>query len=296
VLALALAGALVLSACGGDDDDAAADGAGATPTINVGRIDTPVGQMVTEIYSQGLENAGYRIGRKDPSADQAAALDSMKAGNMQFFAVFSQDLLAWLKANGGAGSDATAIGDQMTAIRDQLPDTMTAFEPANVDNGPVIACGQGPVGEHDLAKVGDLADAGLTLGGTEAFRDATSGGLAALNTAYGSSLTVTAEDDPVKALTDGTVDCAAIPALTPEIVLNGLIVLEDDQHFAAADQLVVVMTTEAGQADVQNVADALNGKMTTDVLRALLVKAQNGGQSYDSLARQFLGSSSSDQG
>ena len=40
----------------------------------------------------------------------------------------------------------------------------------------------------------------------------------------------------------------------------------------------------------------LNGKMTTDVLRALLVKAQNGGQSYDSLARQFLGSSSSDQG
>ena len=42
-----------------------------TPTINVGRTTEPVSQLMAEIYGQGLENAGYRVGRKDPVADQA---------------------------------------------------------------------------------------------------------------------------------------------------------------------------------------------------------------------------------
>ncbi|MBI5088485.1 MAG: hypothetical protein HZB15_06380 [Actinobacteria bacterium] len=295
VLALSIAGALVLGACGGDDDDSTSEPS-ASPTINVGRTDDPTSQLMAEIYGQGLENAGYRVGRKDAAADGDAVLSAIKGGTTQFFPEFSSDLLTFLEANGGAGSDAVSITDQMTAIRDQLPDTMTVFEPADVDNRTVIACSTTVVDEHSLAKVGDLADAGVTLGATQAFQDATTGGLAALNTTYGSELTVTPVDDVAAAITDGSVDCGALPALTPAIVLDGLIVLDDDQQFAPANKLVPVMTLDAGQAEVQAIIDALNAKLTTDVVRSLLVKVQNGDQSYDTIARQFLGAGTSDQG
>jgi osmoprotectant transport system substrate-binding protein len=298
VLALSIAGALVLGACGGDDDDSSGE-ATASPTINVGRTDDPSSQLAAEIFGQGLENAGYRIGRKDSSADDDAALDAVKAGGTQLFSVYSADLLAYLKANGGAGSDAVSITDQMTAIREQLPDTMTAFEPADVDNRTVIACGAAVVDEHSLTNVSDFVAAeGVTFGGTQDFQDATAGGLAALNTTYGAELTMTTVDDVAASLVDGSVDCGALSALSPAIVLDGLIVLDDDQQFAPANKLVPVMTSEAGQADVQAVVDAINAKLSTDVVRSLLVKVQDpdSGLSYDTIARQFLGTTSSDQG
>jgi len=289
VLALSLAGALVLSACG-DDDDSSDASVFVTPTINVGRTTEPVSQLMAEIYGQGLENAGYRIGRKDPVADQAATMAGLQAGTLQIVPEFSGALLSYLAANGGTGSDATAIDEQMTALREQLPDTLTAFEPANVDDGALVVCSAAAIDEFSLTTIGDLADADVTLGSTPEFADTAVGGLAALNTTYGTELTVTETDDVAAAILDGTVDCGVLDALTTSIVLDGLIVLEDDKGFAAANALVPVMTVDAGQADVQAVVDAVNASLTTDVVRSLLVKVESGEQSYDIVAKQFLAS------
>jgi glycine betaine/choline ABC-type transport system substrate-binding protein len=219
----------------------------------------------------------------------------LQAGNLQIVPEFSSSLLSYLAANGGTGSDATAIDEQMTALREQLPDTLTAFEPAAVDDGIVIACSAAAIDEFTLASISDLADADITLGGTSDFADATSGGLAALNTAYETELTVTAVDDVAAAVVDGTVDCGALPAMSTAIVLEGLIVLEDDKAFAPANALVPIMTVEAGQADVQAVVDAIDASLTTDVVRSLLVKAETGDQSYDIIAKQFLASIAAEQ-
>ncbi|TPW11330.1 MAG: hypothetical protein FD127_3296 [Acidimicrobiaceae bacterium] len=68
-----LAGVLVLAACGGADD-ASSSGTVNRPTINVGRTTDPASELLAEIYGQGLENAGFRVGRKDPVADRAATI------------------------------------------------------------------------------------------------------------------------------------------------------------------------------------------------------------------------------
>ena len=293
VLALSLAAALVLSSCGGDDNSTD-DEVIVNPTINVGRTPEPISQLMAEIYSQGLENAGYRVGRKDPVADQATAIAGLEAGNVQLISDFSGTLLSYLAANGGTGSDAVAVEDQMTALREQLPDTLTVFEPAPVDNGIVVACGAAAVEELTLAKISDLADADITLGATTEFGDSATG-LAALNTAYETELTITPVDDVAAAVVDGTVDCGALPALTPSMVVDGLIMLEDDKTFAAANALVPLMTLTAGQPDVQAVLDAINVRLSTDVMRSLLVKLDTGEESYDAIAKQFLASIATEQ-
>lgn len=294
VLALSLAGALVLSACG-TDDASGDDGVVAVPTINVGGTTDPASQLMAEIYGQGLENAGYRIGRKDPVANQAAALAGLQAGRVQFVPQFTNSLLAHLAADGGTASDATSVTDQMAALREQLPDTLIVLEPAEVDNGLVIACSTAAIDEFTLAAIGDLAAPDLTFGATADFQAATTGGLAALNEAYAIELTATPVDDVAAAIADGTVDCGAVPGLSPSIVVDGLIVLPDDKFFAAVDVLAPLMTVEAGQADVTSVVTAINANLSTDVVRSLLVKLEVGDQSYDVIAKQFLASVSSEQ-
>jgi osmoprotectant transport system substrate-binding protein len=289
VLALSLAGALVLSACG-SDDDAGADDVVATPTINVGRTTEPISQLMAEIYGQGLENSGYRIGRKDPVADQDELIARLESDGVQLATDSTASMLTHLEAE----TISTDVTEQMTAMREALPDTLVVFEPAAIDNRLVVACSTGSIDELSLATISDLAASEATLGATAAFEDATSGGLAALNEAYAAELTITPSDDPAAAVVDGTVDCGVLPGLDPSIIADGLIVLEDDKSFAVPDQIMPVMTAAAGTADVQAVLDTINATLTTEVIRSLLVKAEVGGESYDLLAKQYLASVASD--
>lgn len=288
VLALSLAGALVLSACG-DDDEATAD-AVATPTINVGRTDDPISQLMAEIYGQGLENSGYRVGRKDAVADQAAAFAKLEGDSVQLITGTTVSTLT----NYDATDISADVTEQMTALRDALPDTLTAFEPTAIDNALVIACSTGSIDELALTNVSDLAASEATLGATAAFEGASSGGLAALNEAYAAELTVATSDDVAAAVADGTVDCGVLQGLDPSIIADGLIVLEDDKSFAVPDPVLPLMTAAAGTADVQAVLDTINATLTTEVIRSLLVKADAGGESYDVLAKQYLASVASD--
>jgi osmoprotectant transport system substrate-binding protein len=289
VLALSLAGALVLSACG-SDDDAGADDVVATPTINVGRTTEPISQLMAEIYGQGLENSGYRIGRKDPVADQDELIARLESDGVQLATDSTASMLTHLEAE----TISTDVTEQMTAMREALPDTLVVFEPAAIDNRLVVACSTGSIDELSLATISDLAASEATLGATAAFEDAASGGLAALNEAYAAELTITPSDDPAAAVVDGTVDCGVLPGLDPSIIADGLIVLEDDKSFAVPDQIMPVMTAAAGTADVQAVLDTINATLTTEVIRSLLVKAEVGGESYDLLAKQYLASVASD--
>jgi osmoprotectant transport system substrate-binding protein len=294
VLALTLAGALALSACG-SDDDGGDDAVVISAEINVGRTSDPLSQLMAEIYGQGLENAGYRVGRKDPVADDAALVAGLEADSVQFMPASTKGLLEYFAGNGGTASDAPLVADQLVALRDELPDTLTLFEPANVSNGIVIACSAAAIDEFTLATVSDLVAAtGVTLGGSDDFAAGTPGGIDALNTAYTSELTVTSVDDVGAAITDGTVDCGALTELSTAIVTEGLIVLDDDLGFASDDSLVPLMTLAAGQADVQSVVDAINATLTTDIVRSLLVKVELNADSYDVIAKQFLATQASD--
>ncbi len=107
--ACALLGALTLAACGSDDDTSAVEVTiAATPTINVIAGSSAVDQVVAEIYAKALEDAGFRVGRKDAVADEAAAYDAVAAGTAQLTVVHSGALLASLDPDGTATEAAVA--------------------------------------------------------------------------------------------------------------------------------------------------------------------------------------------
>jgi glycine betaine/choline ABC-type transport system substrate-binding protein len=78
------------------------------------------------------------------------------------------------------------------------------------------------------------------------------------------------------------------------ITTEGLLSLEDDKAAAPVDAFVPLLQATAATPEVVAVITQLNSLVTTDVLRALLVKLETGDQTPDVLAKAFLASQSSD--
>lgn len=295
---LSLVGASALVACGSDGSTSD------TPVItrqviNVGHTGDPVSELLAEIYGQGLENAGYGVGRKDPAADRAATLAALEAGSTQFVPELSATLLAHLAAASGTDDTAVTIDEQVAALDAALPDALTLGPVTGAEATQVVVCNQATISEHSLASISDLAGvaADVTVGVPADFQAAPSFGLDALNAAYETELTTAVVEvaEAAAQLAADTIGCAVVPQTLPAITVDGLIALDDDKNLFPLDVVVPLMTTIAATPDVVAVVTQINGSLTSDVLRALLVKAAVGDQSYDVIAKQFLASLSSGQ-
>lgn len=299
--ALVLASAVVFGACGGDDSSTDASVAVVDATINVIATEQPESRLLAEIYAQGLENAGFRIGRKDPVADRAAAYQRLVDGSAQFSPEFTSSLLSFLAADQGKEVPAVAGTTEMVAaLNDLLPDSLTIGDPSAVATTGVIACSTAAVEQFGLKSVGDLAEHAteVRIAGPAGFDTAEPWGLAGYGAVYGTEFTQfvpvpadgAAPADVAGAITSGKADCGALHATDPAVVLDGLLVVTDDRKAVPDDLTVPLMSSAAATPEVLATISQIDATLTTDVIRALLVKVEQSGGSYDLVANDYLAS------
>jgi osmoprotectant transport system substrate-binding protein len=310
---LALAAALVLSACGGSDSASDTTAAVTNPTINVGHTAEPISELLAEVYGQALESVGFRVGRKDAVADRAATNAGLESGSLQLVPEESGPLLASLGAE-PPSSDTTATGDttapddttgtttgepvllpgelQVAAMNDALPNTLTVNGAARAVTTPTVACTPAAVEAHSLTDLSSLAAAAddVELGVPADFDIET------LAKAYGATFTTTAVDEQDAADTVAAdADCVIVPAVSPVIISAGLLALDDDLKAIPVSVVAPVVAVAVSTPELINVLAQVNNALTTDVLRSLLVKAEGGSVSYDQVAKQFLATVSNGQ-
>lgn len=312
---LALTAALVLSACGGSDSTSDTTAAVTNPTINVGHTAEPISELLAEVYGQALETAGFRVGRKDASADRAATNAGLESGSLQLVPEESGPLLASLGAESPSGdatptSDTTATDDttdttdttgttaglpgeiQVAAMNAALPNSLTVNGATAAVTTPTVACTTAAVEAHSLTDLSSLAAAAADVQlGVPADFD-----IETLAEAYGATFTTTAvdEQDAADAVAAGT-DCVIVPAVSPVVVIAGLLALDDDLKAIPVSVVAPVLAVSVSTPELINVLAQVNNVLTTDVLRALLVKAADGSVSYDLVAKQFLATFSNGQ-
>jgi len=296
--ALVLASAVVFGACGSDDSSSDASVAVVDATINVIATEQPESRLLAEIYAQGLENAGFRIGRKDPVADRAAAYQRLIDDSAQFTPEFTSSLLSFLAADQGKDVPAVAGTTEMTAaLNDLLPDGLIIGDPSTVATTGTIACSTAAVDQYGLKTIGDLAEhaAEVRIAGPAGFDTATPWGLAGYGEVYGTEFTQFVEvaaDGVAGAVTAGKADCGALHATDPSVVLDGLLVIADDRKAVPEDLTVPLMSAAAASPQVLATISQIDATLTTDVIRALLVKVEQNGGSYDLVANDYLAAQS----
>lgn len=297
VLGTVLAVALLAGACG-DDDDSSANTVPIAARLDVAGASDTASQVVAEIYAQALENSGLRVGRK-AAVSRADALADLGANTLQVYPDFLYSLLTDLaSADGGtvpSGQETTDV--QIATVNEILDDTISIGDPSSADNGQVIACTPKAVDEHSVTTLTELFDtaAEVTLGGPAEFETAAPFGLAGFAAddvefeEY-----VPLEDDAIgPALADGSIDCAVLRGLSSTIVEEALIILADESSLAPEDVLVPIVATPALTPDVTSLLSQIDSLLTTEILRALVVKVEIGGEAVEQVAKNFIASQSS---
>lgn len=297
---LALAAALVMSACGGSDSASDTTQGVSNPTINVGHTAEPISELLAEVYGQALETAGFRVGRKDPSPDRAATNAGLESGALQLVPEQSGPLLASLGKESPAAPDTTAPVDttaslpgdvQVAAMNDALPDSLTVNGAAAAVTTPTVACATAAVDAHSLTDLSSLAAAAadITIGVPSDFDIAV---LAPYDATFTTS--TVEEKDAAAAIESGT-DCVVVTAVSPVIATAGLLPLDDDLKAIPVSVVAPVTAVSISTPELITVLAQVNNALTTNVVRSLLVKTEGGSVSYDVVAKQFLATLSNGQ-
>jgi glycine betaine/choline ABC-type transport system substrate-binding protein len=132
----------------------------------------------------------------------------------------------------------------------------------------------------------------LIFGGPPEFKTRPDG-VPGLKKNYGVSFgkyTVTDTGGPVtvNALKRGQVDAVDLFTTDPSIEANGFVILDDPKSNFAAQNIVPIIDKAKASAGVKEILNAIQAKLTTPGLGALISKVQNDKQDPDAVAKGWL--------
>ncbi|GGF39837.1 hypothetical protein GCM10011519_11870 [Marmoricola endophyticus] len=156
--------------------------------------------------------------------------------------------------------------------------------------GGVSACGSSS--SDSGSGSGGTVASGLIFGGPAEFKTRTDG-IPGLQKTYGvkfAKYTVTDTGGPVTvgALKRGQIDAADLFTTDPSIEANDFVVLEDPKSNFKAQNIVPIINKTKATDGTKQVLNAIQAKLTTDGLGALLDKIQNDKEDPDAVAKEWL--------
>lgn len=310
---LALA-AVVLAACGGSDDATLETTGNVAPRITVTAAKGDVrSELLAAIYARVLQDAGYRVSRKDPvDLDRTEYLAALEAGDFSLIPDWSRELLGALLDQPGAGVSTTAASDatttvapvtngrsvpeQMVAIGGLLPDGVAAGSAIRAEDKTVIACTSEVMKANEnlqFVAYTNLAATAPTirLAGSAAWMDDAEEGYPAFQQYYGGEFedVVTVEEaDVAQAVEDDAADCFALPSLDGVITRKQLTILDDDKAMVRGNAGLPLLSADVATDDLVQVLSQVNNALTTAKLNQMINQVTTNGTDPRTVAEAFL--------
>jgi osmoprotectant transport system substrate-binding protein len=323
-LALAVAAATMLAACGGDDDDAtdpvppadtdaasptdapATDSAPATsaprpsapegPGIVIGAQDFGESAILAEIYGQALSAAGYPVEQQALGGYRDLVFTAFDSGDINFTPEYAASALEFLNENAGEATPDAA--ETTAALQTHLAELgLVALEPS-----PAVDSNSFVVSAETAAAMESPTVSALTpemsLGGpTDCPENPYC--IPGLQDVYG--IDMSANFVPldgggpltVAALEGGEIDVAILFSTNGVIADKGWVVLEDDQGLINADNIVPVaseLLTAAYGDDFQQLVNGVSAALSTEELTELNRRYDIDKEDADAIAGDWLAS------
>jgi osmoprotectant transport system substrate-binding protein len=267
VLALAAAAAMALPV--------AATAAGTKPTIIIGSTNFEEQAIVSNIYGDVLEKAGYPVTVEPALGTRAIVVPALEKGQIDLEPDYAASLLGFL--HGGtpqkAGDNiATAIPADRAALA-QYGVTVLAASKALDTN--VFAVTKATAKKYHLTTLSSLKPyaSKMILGGPPecpTFAGCEPG----LKKVYGlkfKGFKSLDEAGPlsVAALKNGEVQVVELFSSDGNVVSNNFVALTDNKHLEGADYIVPVIRTSVDQPEVTKVLNEVDAKLTTVAISRL---------------------------
>jgi osmoprotectant transport system substrate-binding protein len=274
-IALALVG--TAAACGGDDDDSTAaqttstTAAAAKPSVTIGAQDFGESAILAEIYKQALEAKGFKATIQKLGGFRDIEVAAFDKHTINFAPEYAASMLEFLNSKKGeATGDVAATVDKLESYLDAKG--LQALDASDAVDTNALVVTKETADRLGLKTLSDLASKGadLKLGGP-ADCETNPFCIPGLKKVYDVDLA-----GKFKALETGQVavaldakqiDVALLFSTDSRIKSKGYVLLEDDKHLLAADNVVPVVTTELGSnSDLVDIVNAVSAKLTTSTL------------------------------
>lgn len=292
-LAAVLAFALTAVACGSSPSS----GGGGSPTpkgnITIGGFKFSEGSVLAEVYGQALEHAGYSVQFKLNLGSREVVAPAIKSGSIDLYIGYAAtDLEYWNHAAGEANGDAAATTAKLNSHLQSV--NLEALKPSSAVDQNAFAMTKANTSKFNATKLSDLASIGnqLVLGaGPECpTRPFCKPGLEQTYGIHFKDFKALDTDGPLTraAFANNSIQVGLVFSSDADLNSLGLVVLQDDKHLEAADNVVPVIRTPVATADVTRILNAVSAGLTTSELVQLNAQVQLQHQDADAAAQAFL--------
>ncbi|MFC3491585.1 ABC transporter substrate-binding protein [Glycomyces rhizosphaerae] len=272
--ALALAGAMAATACTSSDplDSGESDG----ETIVIGSQDYYSSEIISEIYAQSLEDAGYTVDRQFRIGQREAYLPEIEGGSIDLFPEYTGPLLQYWVPD----TEARLSDDVYAALQESTPEGLRVLDQSAATDQDSYTVTRAFADEWSLTTVDDLANVTvpMTMGANSEAETRPNGPQGLLDT-YGVEVGFTPIEDgggplTVGALNDGDIQLAIIYTADPSIAANDLVSLQDTKGLFLASH-VVPLASDNVDDEAAAVINAVSAAMTPEDLIAMNSRSVN---------------------
>ncbi|MBD8011717.1 ABC transporter substrate-binding protein [Microbacterium sp. Re1] len=286
---IAIVAALSLAGCASDSnplDKPSADSSDTGgDTIVVGSQAYYSNEIIAEIYAQGLENAGFTVERTFNIGQRDAYMPEVESGNIDVFPEYTGNLLEYLDKE----ATATSPDDVYAALKDALPDGLTALQYADASDQDTYTVLTSFADENELTSIADLSKLSepATIGAAPEFEQRPYGPAGAKE-AYGIDLTFSATGQgTLEALLAGTVQVADIYSADPAFQTEDIVALEDPENMILASNVVPLVSSDIAD-QVSEVIDSISAELSAEDLVAMNVQSTVDQKSSADIAEAWL--------
>lgn len=288
-LAVSIAIAVAIGACGSTSTPTTA----AKGTITVGGFAFSEGSVLAELYGQALQHDGYTVNFKLNLGNREVVAPAIKSGQIDMYVGYAAtDLEFYNNGAGEATGDAVATTTKLNSHLSSL--NLVALTPSNTVDQNAFAVTKATADKYSLTKLSDLAPVAsqFVLGaGPECPKRPFC--LPGLESTYGlhfKDFKTLDTDGPLTraAFKSGAIQVGLVFSSDSDLKQLGLVVLQDDKHLEAADNVVPILRTAVATDDVKTVLNNVSAKLTTADLVQMNAQVELLHQDADAVTKVWL--------
>ena len=279
---------VVASACGSSTTPNASKG-----TITVAGFNFTESTILAQIYGQALAHDGYTVNYKLRLGTREVLVPAMKNGTVDLYPGYAaSDLEYYNNKKGEATGDGTATTAKLNTYLQPL--NLVALTPSGAVDQNAFAVTKATQAKYNLTKISDLAPIGsqLVLGaGPECPTRPYC--LPGLQTTYGihfKAFKALDTDGPATraAFKNNSIQVGLVFSSDGDLDQLGLVVLQDDKHLEAADNVVPIVRTAVATDEVKRVLNSIDAKLTTADLLNMNQQVSLEHKDADAVAKAYL--------
>jgi osmoprotectant transport system substrate-binding protein len=281
--------ATVLAACGGTNTPTATS----KGTITVAGFNFPESSVLAQLYGQELAHDGYTINYKVNLGTRKVVAPALQSGQIDLYPGYAASELEYF--NNGAGEatpDPVATTAKLNTYLAKI--NAVALTPSAAFDGNAYAVTKATATKYNLKTLSDLTPiAGQLVFGAGPECPTYKFCLPGLKSVYGLTfkqvLTLDTDGPATRAaFKNGSIQVGLVFSSDSDLNSLGLVVLQDDKHMIAADNVVPVVRQAIATAEVKTVLDKVDSGLTTTDLVTMNGQVELLHQDPDAVAKAYL--------